>query len=499
MIQVLIQLVFLEALTVSALLIIFASFSKQSLQAIGHRFPFLVLVIPAALFLTPSLWLLHILALVAVPLLARRRAEVSSLYLSALLVSPSLVTELAFNFRIDIHTSLGAGALAALLFKYPRSKANFGRIDAALLTILAFLVLPYARGETITAAIRAIIQQGLVYGIPYYVVSRSLRSREDVRTVLTGLAATGILLSVVLLFEARTTWQLYRFLYGHYGLDLTSAMGSVQMRFGLMRAVGPFLEPTSMAFALLLCVFAAFGALRYRSPIWRLATTVILLGGLFVPQSRGAWIGLIVGLLVAGASLRRYGQSAAAICAAALILGLAQVDPRVSEALGISGNATGTVEYRQRLFDRGVEEVYRNPIIGSSEKSVYSSLADLEQGQGIIDFVNTYLYIALVSGFLGLFAFLACLVTAPLSIWRYLSKWKLSSDDRRMASFLVAALIAPIEMFAFTSFGGRPAVLILVYMALGSTLLHARGLPRPLQSTVAGNEFATASPDAQPP
>jgi O-antigen ligase len=136
--------------------------------------------------------------------------------------------------------------------------------------------------------------------------------------------------------------------------------------------------------------------------------------------------------------------------------------------LGKSAETASTVDYRARLLTRGMEEYWKSPLIGYSQPEVLSRLADMRQGEGIIDFVNTYLFFALVSGAIGVICFIAAFVFYIRGMLRF--RGALGRADRSLAvpAFLVAGLVMPMEMLVFTSFGGRCEVMVFVLFGLAA-------------------------------
>jgi hypothetical protein len=248
---------------------------------------------------------------------------------------------------------------------------------------------------------------------------------------------------------------------------------SVKLRGGLIRSTGSFVEATSAAFCLMLMALTASQYPKaFRSRVFHSALIGLLLIGLLAPQSRGAWLGLTVGLAVAWL-YRRAGPSFAFVAFATGVAGLvaAVAMPVLSASSSQFEVRSDTIEYRNELMRRGIEEFLRTPLTGDNRTSLEARMSDLRQGEGIIDYVNTYLWVALHAGFLGLLAFAAALLRRVVSLWR--ARGTLDRGDGSLASgaVLFAGLVAPIEMLAFTSFGGRPAITLFIFLGLSSALL----------------------------
>lgn len=479
MIPILKTIVYLEVLTAVGLLIFNWSLSAAARKQLGYRPAAIALLLPPVLFLAPALFLVHLVCLLLVPLLAQRREQVAGLYVFAVMLVPELLFPAMagslFLIHYNLHMSIGLGALLALLMKFKgRAPPHGFSLDIPAVILLILLCIPYIRGESFTNFLRVAIEYVWMYGLPYFIVTRSIRSWEGIRQFALHLACAAAIIAVILIFEAGRAWQIYATTYGIH--DVKLHIYSFQFRFGLMRAVGPALEPTSMAFAMLMCFFATLGARGYfRTPFTYGSIIALLLVALFMPQSRNAWLGLIIGLCAFGIYQRRYRVSVLTAGLALAIFTMTAVSPRFSEAVGLTGSASTTLDYRDRLNERGLEELRKSPIVGERQAVVYRNLKDLTQGQGIVDFVNTYLYMALMTGLIGATFFLFALVKPAVTVWRLRSRIGRSATDLRLAGFVFAVLVALIEMLAFTSFGGRVAILIFSFFGLSALMYGTLG------------------------
>ena len=459
----------------------------------------LALGLPCAAWLLPSIWLLLGVTLIAVPLVARKSGEVAAVYLFALLLLPGLDQTLSAGslklFEFGVHDALAVGAGLRLVMRPGR--ARIARVlDVPLIALVLLLVVANARDTSVTNFLRVLINGGLDCALPYYVVSRSIRTVDDLKLCMVYLAAAAAVLSVILIYEARTSWPMYNVLYDHYRIP---AQLMVKARGGVLRAGGPFLESTSIAMVLASCILAAWlSRPAFRSTRYHFAVLALLLAGLTMPQSRGAWIGLFIGMFAADLYRRRIGNAARRMAViGALGLGLvavAPLSPYLSETLGLSGGSADTVDYRQRLFDRGIEEYLKSPVIGYSSPEILVHLADLRQGEGIVDFVNTYIYFMLISGSIGLVIFVGGFVYYLARLWRLRHGTRVGDPDADARALVFAGLVMPMEMLIFTSFGGRPEVFVFVMFAFAAALLagreRARASASRLRTQISGSTIA---------
>lgn len=467
------NLAFIEAVVCCALAFGWFCMSPAAKRELGFAPPLAAVTLPACAFLMPKLILLHGVMLLLVPLLARGSAgRVAPIYVMALMLLPAMPAYVAtgglFGWQHDLHNTLGIGALFALLTSTGRARGRLAH-DLPFLCLFILFLWVGARNTTFTNYLRELGQITLAYCIPYFVVSRSVRSQEDIRLIMLGLIWGAIVISAILLLEVSRSWPLYRWLVVHYGFEL-SAAESIKMRAGMLRASGPFLESTSAAFYLVFCFVAAvLSRDKFKSQLHYLLCVGFLLAGLFAPQSRGAWLGVFMGFLLIELFRKRYAKLGrnVALLAAALVLfaGAAAVNERISRLAGLSG-AVESVDYREKLWERGKDEVWKHPLAGRPQSELRSTMRDLVQGEHIVDFVNTYLFFALVAGLPGGLVFAGSLAGAAYSVVRVRKRL----GPTPALTFVFLGLMLPLAMLAFTSFGGRSAMVTFAIMGIAAAL-----------------------------
>lgn len=433
----------------------------------------------------PNIWLLYAAMIALVPLLARRLRMVAPLYLFSVLLLPGLDGPVSIGglklLDFGMHDALATGAAVAVALSAERRPITRPELDLPAIGVILLLAAALARDTTLTNNMRMLANVVMDFAVPYYIVSRSIRTIEDLQACMVWLGCAGAILSAVLIWEVIKAWPIYNELYGHYGVP---TLLLVKARGGLLRAGGPFVEPTSIAMMMVTCVLALWLSRRFfRTRLHHGLLLALLLVGVAAPQSRGAWVGLFLGVAVADAYRGRVTQMAAKLlplaAAGALLFVVAQGSSGLSEAVGLTGGSAESGEYRRQLFDRGMEEFRRSPVWGYSLKDLSVRLADLRQGEGIIDFVNTYLWIMLISGGIGLGVFVGAFLFLLTRLWRARGVRRGAVGHRDVATFAVAALVVPMEMLFFTSFGGRSACFIFVAFAFSAVLLRSNVVPSP--------------------
>jgi O-antigen ligase len=145
--------------------------------------------------------------------------------------------------------------------------------------------------------------------------------------------------------------------------------------------------------------------------------------------------------------------------------------PTVGSIIGIQSDGTRVKDYRETLLERGLEEAHKSPLVGVDLETLTYRLRDMRQGEGIIDFVNSYLYILLVTGLVGLAAFVTALTWPIYDIWS--ARRRVPSASLMDNSYLGGALAAIAMMLVTTSLGARSLMAILILVALASALTRA--------------------------
>jgi O-antigen ligase len=172
----------------------------------------------------------------------------------------------------------------------------------------------------------------------------------------------------------------------------------------------------------------------------------ILGAGLAATVSRGPWIGalvlIIVYLATGPSAIERLAKFAAIAAALLLPLLFTSIGAELFAALPFVGSVdSGSVIYRQNLFSNAIEVIARNPWFGSSDYLSAPEMQQMMQGEHIIDIVNSYLKVALDSGFVGLGFFLAFFVAVLSGLWR---TYKLAGVNEMGLSPYVRASMATL-------------------------------------------------------
>jgi len=470
---------FYAAIVGSAGVCLFLSCLKGDLRReMAVRSVTIAAAMPLLAWALPNVWLLHILMCFWVPIMAGRFDRLVPVYLFSLLLLPALDLTVSVGglklFEFGVLDALALGAATAILLSSKKARVPLSS-DAWVCAILLVLGAALARDTSFSNFLRTSVNLVLDLGLPYLILSRGIRSPEDLRTALRWFACGGLALAALLTYETWKAWPLFMELYAQHQVPLVLM---VKARAGLIRAAGPFIEPTSIALVMAMCIVALY-LLRqqFRSRSHHYLLLIVAFIGLSAPQSRGAWIGLFIAIGAADLFCSRYSallrKSMIGSLLVASVFALAQLSEGLSETVGLSGTSSGTSDYRRNLLARGLEEFVRSPLIGYSMPELSIRLADLRQGEGIIDFVNTYVWIGLIAGGMGLIAFLGTFLQFLARLWHQ-RRTITEQSDLQSAAFAFACTVMLVEMLFFTSFGGRPAFLTFALFGFSAAVLQTR-------------------------
>lgn len=430
-------------------------------------------------------WALYITLIAYIPLASRNRAEGAALFIVALGSVPDLQTGVfiggAAFISFDKYVCLAIGLLITF-FKEPRNGLRFSwRFDLpyALLVAIEFV---QARGLNFTSTIRSLLSTTLSMAVPYLTFSRSLTKAEDVRRVMVAFTYIGFMLGLLGIFESVTHFFIYQQMYG--ALNVAGIGGQIyKMRGGLLRPVTSFGDATSFSLFLAIAFGGAMACrFSFRSTSKLAIALAIIAGGIFCTSSRNAWIALLIMVLMFDFYRRRYlallGKGAVLGGILAVLMLAAEFSPYVSTMMGNSADTASTSDYRSMLLKRGKEEFWKHPTIGIDSATIMLNMQDLRQGEGIIDFVNGYLFYALTCGFGGILALLGAFVGPPIAMLasrKALARHPFTLE--RYAAFVFGSGLTYMITIAFTAFGGRAAIYLGVVMAIGGVLFAWRKLP----------------------
>lgn len=473
-------LVIIEALLVLSFLMFRAGLRRDFARVVAPwSLLGINLAIPAVALLSNNFFVFLGALVVLVAASGRSRREIAWSYIAILPMMPSLAQELGaggvYIFPLSAIAAVNLGALIGSVIRRGRAAHRFAAIDAAVLLFSLALVYIYDRDFSATSFVRAVAIYGLATFVPYWVVARGLSTRFDATIFALRLSLAGFMGAVVGIFQASRHWLLYQRFYEALHVEIPFGSMTMAMRAGFMRTGGPILDYTAGGLFMAVSLVAMLALRKAYRPAWFAAFVAIGALGLFVSQSRGAWTAAIAGYLFLLVARRDYGKAAliGGLGGGGLLMVLSLATGRLAQLLGKTDMAADTIDYRQNLFTAGMQQFYAHPIAGQDPKVLASNMPEMVQGQHIVDFVNSHLFVAMTGG-APTFAIWCLMWLIPIAI-----VLKRRTVDREMdvASLAGAIVFATVIALAATSLIDRNLNWALVSLGMLAAALKRQGAP----------------------
>ncbi len=419
--------------------------------------------ITLAAFLAQNFWVYTLIAILLLIYTNLRETNPPALFFFILFALPNASIPISGMGLINSFIDLSHARILELFILLPaffvliqqRGTLGFGRTgpDRVLAIYILLTTLLYLRDSSVTATLRVGFDLFIDVFLPYFVISRSLKDMQAFRDALLSFVLAIMVVALMAIFEASRHWLLYYSLLGV--LELGRELG-YQERTGMLRAI--VTAGHSIALGYLMVVGMGLYLFLQRSiriKFIRRLGIALLAAGLIAPFARGPWIGAVVLLAVfiatgRNATPRLAGLAAAAVLALSLIAVLPGGEKVINMLPFIGSTDKGSIDYRADLFNHSMIVIKRNPWFGSVNFLDTPEMESLRTGLGIIDIVNTYLAIALETGFVGLGLFVSFFALILLGIYRAMRSIRdRNSEERLLGRTLLATLIA-IMVIIFT-------------------------------------------------
>ena len=425
-----------------------------------------ILVISAILFLSNDFWLFLGLAFFYILYLKKKINAPSLLFFVLLFAAPIHMSKTigGINFEINYVRLI---ALIVLIPAYLKIIINpkalkFGKHKADLFFIAYLLIyfLCDIRGTTFTDGLRHLLYIFVDSFLPYYILSRTVKSIEEINVALLALFTAILVCGNIGIFEHLNQWLVYEMLNDIFGtLGSSGYLG----RGDDLRAVSSTGFPIVLGYIMTL----ALGLFMYlKEPKVNLSRTTIILvlamvvGGLYAPVSRGPWVGAVILYIVfilynknTVKNLLKVKLSAACILVA---LAGTQLGDKLFNLIPFVGETEKhNVEYREKLFEVSMTIIERNPVLGNYYFLDEPEMVKLYQGDVSnavlkVDIVNSYIAIALAQGLVGLILFLGIFGSVLLSLVSSIRKAKKISSNYHLLGITLFAIIFSIMVMITT-------------------------------------------------
>jgi O-antigen ligase len=435
------------------------------------------LIVTAAAFICSNFWLFVLIAAPTLYWSGRKDSNPIAFYLFSMNVIPAVAVEipttgLGINelFAVDISMLLSLCVLVPTVRRMRKSDAEpsvrkLATMDWLLLCYgllqVVLFVPPDLHSHVIlqnsfTGHLRAAFIFIVTIYLLYYVASRSATSTGAITDAMAAFCLSCTIMGVVAVFEALKHWPLYTALYVKW--DPAALIDQYLTRGGLLRAEASAGHPLALGYLLAIALgFWLYLQSQVKSRTHKLLVPMVLCAGLIVTFSRGPWIGAII-IYLAYALMRRRRLSELFGAAAVLLIALAAIalsplGDRIASMLPFMGGkvGAGSVTYREILAARCWQLILAHPFFG--DQLAYLHMQDLRQGQGIIDIVNTYLFVTLFYGFVGATLFVGFILMGFGKVWKARAVWRQTDPAAALiASSIAACIVGTLVMLLDCSF-----------------------------------------------
>lgn len=381
----------------------------------------------------------------------------------------------AWLFYLGSPSVLAVATLAVGVFRRgPGARPPRGATPEDLLVLIFFAItwIGGTRFESATIFMREGTHSVLLLLAPYYALRLNVRSQDDLRRVIACIAAGATILAVLAMYEVWNHWTVYGSIDSNLANGHQVRSKNVMVRGGLLRPT------TSMSGPLMLSCYLAFASLAmaisrswFRSTFGWVGCLGLVLAGCLAGQSRGNAAGILLGIVLLLALRRKWGAAGAVAgagaAAAAVVVAVSTFSRGTAAIFNLSAQYShGTsvyYDYRGLLLHRGLEEGMRHLWTGISLKDNIEHLSDITQGQGIVDLVNTYLTVFLVSGLVG---FIPVVALLALIVWRlFRNARNLTPEVLTLRAFLLATMVMILAQLAFMSMIDRLPFMLMFVLA----------------------------------
>jgi hypothetical protein len=397
-------------------------------------------ILTFAAFLSPSFWLYCAIAIPVMLWAGKKDTSPIALYLLLLHVAPPVPVNIPIIganglFELNNYRLLSLCVLVPAAYRLRsnsdiRKKRNIDTMDVLLagwaILHIAIFIPPDLPNHVIlqdsaTNMLRRAFLFVLDVYVVYYVASRSIVDRRGLIDAQAAFCVATAVMAAIAVFEYARHWLLYADLASFWSENLKA--GFYLFRGDALRAQASSGHPLALGY-LFAIAFGFWLSLKDQVPSTktRIAVGLVFCSGLLAAYSRGPWVGALaiyfVYIAIGPQRLGRIFKSLAIFgCSFGLLLATPLGDRVISVLPFVGGTVdSGSVTYRESLTSRALEIVEQNPWFG--DQLAYQQMEDLRQGEGIIDFVNTYAEIGVFYGLVGLSLFLLFSVSACARAYR---------------------------------------------------------------------------------
>ena len=293
------------------------------------------------------------------------------------------------------------------LQKSMREGWDFNLADLAFVGYVAFSALLIVAGGLGIGAIRDGFNLIVDYLLPYFVISRYLRDPKALNWVFSGFLVSALFISVMGVIESVLGWRPAGQMLIALGLDYDPVALVAYNRNGVVRSGGgPILQSLAFAYFCAIALVTAYFFMLKRQ--LRLIPGLLVCGtiflGLIFTNSKGGLLAVMCGVFFIHAN--NFHPLLKKLMTIGAILMVPAVIQFFNSGAYLAFDTDGSFIYRYQLIQNSLAAIQSNLLFGSADFLYHPALQASMQGEGIIDITNTYLWIALSSGVIGLFLFM---------------------------------------------------------------------------------------------
>jgi len=421
------------------------------------QWQFLWLASSCAAFLSNNYWLFVLVIIFIIKLnINRNKAAQFISYIWLLPLLPTLekdipgFSSIRFLFELSYPRLLSLMILLPLFITQSNKRLAFLRLpgDQVLAAYLLVNIILTSRNGEFTNILRSNFYLFIDIFLPYYVASRALVKFHDFKRFAFAFFTVVSILAIIALFEMFWSWHLYSSLT--HSLDIHRIFSAYLFRDGLLRATGPFSSSIVLGYVLTIGLGMGLAiSSSFQNKRWLLLMFILYGLALLATASRGPWVGAfllyITFVLLSHNKAKLMYRGAVASLFLSPLLFFTSYGNKVVQLLPFIGQShDGSIGYRQELFEKSLIVIQRYPFFGSNTYLKTPEMQSMIQGQGIIDIVNSYLRIALNSGFIGVGLFI--LFFFGLLFKLYHAQRKIPRNEPELHLFAIALIATMVSI-----------------------------------------------------
>jgi len=444
------------------------------------------LVLTSLAFLSLNYWIFAFLSFVFAGAKALREKYPIAFYLVILFAVPPIPQNIPgfglinYLITVDYLQIITLAILLPVTIQLMTSKTTLklGAVKTDIFFLVFLLVnigLQFRDTESVTDGFRQSVTLVIKNFLPYYAISRSLRSIGDIKQLFVAFMFASIPAATIGFFEFARKWLLYSTVES--ALNVNWAYGGYLGRDGGLRAIASLGHPIIFGYFMTVALGIYLYLVKHiRSKLYQKIGMAIMIIGLMAPLSRGPWVGAVgmfsVYLLLGRnglANLIKFGI--ACIFAFAVATQLPGGQKLVNLIPFVGKTEVANIEYREKLIDVSLVVIAKYPFFGKVDFRKEPEMRQMVQGEGIIDIVNTYISVALSSGYVGLFSFLGIFISSLTMTYTSAKKVKkFNQDAYELGRTLISTLIG--VMIIITTVGDQLAVSYIYYFLIGISVAY---------------------------